>query len=108
MRDKPNKGQRYFPNNWRAIKDCPDKFFASITYEQFEDWKIYGYVIPDSVFAIVRIKDDKGKYSEKFYNTECGAKNCIAKCMTENKDITMVTMDGMYHLSPRPFDFNNE
>ena len=101
--------KKYFPNNWRAIKDTPDKFFPSMPYEQFEDWKVYGYQIPDSVFAIIRMKDTNGKYQEKFYNTERGAKNCITKCMIENKEIYMCTEEGMYHLKPDdlPTDFNN-
>ena len=48
--------KKYFPNNWRAIKDSPDKYFPSMPYEQFEDWKIYGYQIPASVFGLVRTK----------------------------------------------------
>ena len=109
MKKKPKRGQRYFPNNWRAIKECPDKFFASISYEDFEDMKIYGYIIPDSVFAIIRMKDEDGKYQEKFYNTERGARQCLSKCMKENKEITMCTMDGTYHLQPDnlPTDPNN-
>ena len=101
--------KKYFPNNWRAIKDTPSQFFMSMPYEQFEDWKIYGYQIPESVFAIIRMKDKDGKYEEKYYNTEYGAKNCITKCMKENKEIYMCTMDGMYHLKPDdlPTDFNN-
>ena len=46
MRRKPNKGQRYFPNSCEAIRNTPDKYFMSMPYEMFEDWKIYGYQIP--------------------------------------------------------------
>ena len=54
------------------------------------------------------MKDKDGKYSEKYYNTERGAKNCITKCMHENKEIYMCTMEGMYHLKPTDLlDFNN-
>ena len=78
-------------------------------YEQFEDWKVYGYQIPESVFAIIRMKDKEGKYEEKYYNTERGASNCINKCMKENKEIYMCTEEGMYHLKPDdlPTDFYN-
>ena len=110
MRKKHNKGQRYFPNSCEAIRNTPDKYFPSMPYEQFEDWKVYGYQIPESVFAIIRMKDKDGRYTEKYYNTENGAKNCITKCMHENKEIYMCTMEGMYHLKPSdlPLDFNNE
>jgi len=109
MKRKPNKGQRYFPNNCEAIRNTPEMYFPSMSYEQFEDSKIYNYQIPQSVFAIIRMKDSKGKYEEKYYNTERGASNCINKCMKENKEIYVCTDEGMYHLKPEdlPTDFNN-
>tara|TARA_B100001093_G_scaffold211210_1_gene202722 strand:+ start:1116 stop:1436 length:321 start_codon:yes stop_codon:yes gene_type:complete len=103
--------RKYFPNNWRAIKDTPDKFFTSIPYEQFEDWKIYGYMLPDSVFSLIRTKDMDGKVQEYFYNTPGHTKNRISKSIKENKEIYLCTMEGMYHLKPDellPTDFNNE
>ena len=103
--------RKYFPNNWRAIKDTPDKYFTSMPYELFEDWKIYGYVIPDSVFALIRTQDkDTGKVEEFFYNTEHHTRNRLKKAMSTSKEVYLCTMDGMYHLKPDnlPFDFNNE
>ena len=102
--------KKYFPNNWRAIKDTPDKYFMSMPYEQLEDWKIYGYVLPDSVFALVRTKDAKGKVEEFYYNTERGAKTRMTRAMNENKEMYVCTMEGMYFLKPNelPTDFNNQ
>ncbi len=101
--------KKYFPNNWRAIRDTPDKYFPPMPYEQFADWKIYGYAIPDSVYAIIRTSDDNGKVEEFFYNTEHHTRNRITKSIKENKEIYLCTMEGMYHLKPNdlPFDFNN-
>ena len=101
--------KKYFPNNWRAIKDTPDKFFVSMPYEQFKDWKIYGYDIPDSVYSIIRTMDDKGKVEEFYYCTPHHTKKRISKSIQENKEIYLCTMEGMYHLKPSdlPFDFNN-
>ena len=103
--------KKYFPNNWRAIKDSPDKYFPSMPYEQFEDWKIYGYQIPASVFGLVRTKDKDGKVEEFTYNTPYHCKKRISKSIKENKEIYLCTMEGMYHLMPDgllPIDFNNE
>ena len=102
--------KKYFPNNWRAIKDTPDKFFVSMPYEQFTDWKIYGYDIPDSVYSIIRTMDDKGKVEEFYYSTPHHTKKRISKSIKENKEIYLCTMEGMYHLKPNdlPFDFNNK
>ena len=109
MKNKPNKGNRYFPNNWRAVRDLPLEYLPTMEYEEFLELKVHGYVIPDSVYAVIRIKNnDTGKYVEKYYNTEHGARTCITRAMHENKDITMATMDGMYHLTPnKPLDWNN-
>ena len=103
--------KKYFPNNWRAIKDSPDKYFPSMPYEQFEDWKIYGYQIPASVFGLVRTKDKDGKVEEFTYSTPYHCKKRISKSIKENKEIYLCTMEGMYHLMPDellPIDFNNE
>tara|TARA_B000000609_G_C24165538_1_gene346644 strand:+ start:242 stop:556 length:315 start_codon:yes stop_codon:yes gene_type:complete len=102
--------RKYFPNNWRAIKDTPDKFFVSMPYEQFTDWKIYGYDIPDSVYSIIRTMDDKGKVEEFYYSTPHNTKKRISKSIKENKEIYLCTMEGMYHLKPEdlPIDFNNK
>ena len=101
--------KKYFPNNWRAIKDTPDKFFMSMPYEQFTDWKIHGYDIPDSVYSIIRTQDAEGKVEEFYYSTQHHTKNRISKSIKENKEIYLCTMEGMYHLKPNdlPFDFNN-
>ena len=103
--------KKYFPNNWRAIKDSPDKYFPSMPYEQFEDWKIYGYQIPASVFGLVRTMDKDGKVEEFTYNTLHNCKKRLSKSIKENKEIYLCTMEGMYHLMPDetlPIDFNNE
>ena len=101
--------RKYFPNNWRAIKDTPSKNFMSMPYDLFEDWKIYGYELPDSVFSIIRTTDDKGKVEEYFYNTPYHTKKRISRSIKENKEIYLCTMEGMYHLKPEdlPIDFNN-
>ena len=79
-------------------------------YEQFTDWKIYGYDIPDSVYSIIRTMDDKGKVEEFYYSTPHHTKKRISKSIKENKEIYLCTMEGMYHLKPEdlPIDFNNE
>ena len=102
--------KKYFPNSWQAVKDTPDHFFMSMPYDQFEDWKIYGYELPDSVYSLVRTKDElTGKVEEFFYNTEKGTKQRLKRAMKDNKQIYICTMEGMYHLKPDdlPLDFNN-
>ena len=101
--------RKYFHNNWQAIKDTPDKHFASMPYEQFEDWKIYGYVLPSTLFCLIRTKGKDGKIEEFAYSTERGSRFRLNKAMEEKKEVYVCTMEGMYHLKPDnlPLDFNN-
>ena len=99
--------RKYYPNNWEAIRGCPASYFPEMPYEDFEDWKIYGYVLPSSHFGIVRIEDlDKGTIEEFTYKTEYHTKQRLKKEMKGNKKVTIATMDGVYHLMPPPIDFN--
>ena len=63
-----SKKKKYFPNNWRAFKEQPDRFFLPIEYEEFVQWKINGWMLPSSVDCIIREEDIKtGVISEKVY-----------------------------------------
>ena len=48
-----------FPNNFEAYRAAPSKFFESIPFDEFMDWKMMGWEIPSSVAAIVREQDLK-------------------------------------------------
>lgn len=99
--------RKYYPNNWDAIRDCPASYFPEMPFEDFRDWKVFGYQIPSSHFGILRIEDlDKGIIEEYTYKTEYHAKQKMIKEMKGNKKVTLATMDGVYHLMPPPFDFN--
>lgn len=100
--------RKYYPNNWEAIRSCPASYFPEMLYEDFEDWKIYGYQLPSSHFGIVRIEDlDTGKIEEFTYKSQYHTKQKLKKEMKGNKKVTLATMEGVYHLMPNPFDFNN-
>ena len=102
------KKRKYYPNNWDAIKQCPPHYFPAMEYEDFRDWKIFGYQLPSSHYALVRIDDrDKGTIEEYTYKTEHHTKQRLMKEMKGNKHVTIATMDGVYHLLPNPLDFNN-
>lgn len=111
MERKPYKRNKYFPNNVRAIQDAPDNIFIPVPFDEFIKWKIHGYELPESVFCVMRIKDTKtGKIEERYYNTTYHANKRLCKCIKEGKEITMVSMDGVYHLKPEDIfiDFNND
>ena len=102
------KKRKYYPNNWDAIKQCPPNYFPAMEYEDFREWKVFGYQLPSSHYAVVRIDDrDKGTIVEYTYKTEHHTKQRLKKEMTGNKHVTVATMDGVYHLMPNPLDFNS-
>ena len=60
--------KKYFPNNWKAYSQSPDNFFIPLTYDEFERWKINGWMLPSSVDCIIREEDIKtGAITEKVY-----------------------------------------
>ena len=99
--------RKYFPNNWAAISKCPASYFPEMLYEDFEDWKIYGYQLPSSHFGIVRVEDmDTGKIEEHTYKSEYHTKQKLKREMKKNNTkVTLATMEGVYHLMPNPLDF---
>lgn len=103
--------RKYFPNNWRAIADSPDEFFPNLSYEEFESWKIHGYMIPDSVDSMMRITDPKtGRITEKIYSSHHHCRQRIKKAITNGEEFVLCTNEGLYHLKPNdlPLDFNNK
>jgi len=84
------------------IKDSPSKWFGTIDYEEFMDWKIAGWEIPSSVAAIIREKDlESGKITEYVYTTISGANKRANKIMKNSKaEFTVCTHDDLAHMYP--------
>ena len=81
----------YFPNNWKAYKESPDEFFIPITYKDFYNWKVMGWVLPSSVACVIREEKD-GKISEKIYSQSHSANNYLTKQMSNKKNNTIYTI----------------
>ena len=43
---------------------------------------------------------ETGKVKERYYNTEYHARRRVQRCMREAKELTVVTMDGVYNVYP--------
>ena len=87
----PNKKPKYFPNNWKAYKESPDEFFIPITYKDFYNWKVMGWVLPSSIACVIREEKD-GKISEKIYSQSQSANNYLTKQMSDKKNRTIYTI----------------
>ena len=86
-----NKRPKYFPNNWKAYKESPDEFFIPLTYKDFFNWKVMGWVLPSSVACVIREEKD-GKISEKIYSQSQSANNYLTKQMSNKKNKTVYTI----------------
>ena len=86
-----NKRPKYFPNNWKAYKDSPDEFFIPLTYKDFFNWKVMGWVLPSSVACVIREEKD-GKISEKIYSQSHAADKYLTKEMSDKKNTAIYTI----------------
>ena len=84
----------YFPNNWKAYKDSPDEFFIPLTYKDFFNWKVMGWVLPSSIACVIREEKD-GKISERIYSQSQSADKYLTKQMSDkNNNTTFTIVDG--------------
>jgi len=105
------KRKKYFPNNWKAIKDTPEDFFLPsdgqhLTYEEFMDWKIGGYQIKANITALIRTKNlETGKIKEYAYKYRHAALKKCRKLMVDGKtEITIVQQDAVHFIDPKLHD----
>ena len=87
----PNKRPKYFPNNWKAYKESPDNFFIPLTYKDFFNWKVMGWVLPSSIACVIREERD-GKISEKIYSQSAAADRYLTKQMSNKDNETIYTI----------------
>ena len=86
--------KKYFPNNWRAIKDAPDDVFSSpngpLTFDSFMEWRVHGYELPSSVACIIRVQDPTTKkVKEHVYSKPRSAIKFINRLMDEDKEFVI-------------------
>ena len=98
--------KKYFPNNWKNIKDAPEQFFLPLDYDEFMDWKINGWEIPSSVACIIREQNIKtGKVTEHVYSRLSNANKRATKIMKEGKaEFLVCTHDDIGHIYPKDLE----
>ena len=99
------KKQRYFHNNWRAIKDTPAELFGlpqgHLSFEEFMDWKVAGWELPSSVCCIIRETDTKTKkVKEHVYSKRSYAMKKIEDLMQAQKEFTIVDEYQVHQMYP--------
>ena len=91
-------GKPYYPNNWKKYKDAPDGVFYCPTFDEFHDWKLAGWELPDSVVCIIRA-EEKGKIKEYTYQKKHAAEQRVANLLDQGVSFTVVDCESIHHIS---------
>ena len=88
----------YFPNNWKKYKDAPEEVFQTLSFEEFHDWRVRSWDIPESVLCIIRVFNNKTcKVSEFVYKSGAHATKKLDKLMLDpHNEITICDEDEIH------------
>ena len=93
--------KRYFPNKWRAIRNAPVEAFEPIEFEDFMDWKMSGWQIPDEVLCIIREENpETGEIKEYTYKREHAAKKKTNEIMQAGNHFLICTSNELNVFKP--------
>ena len=87
------KKKPYFPNNIRELQRAPDHAFQTLTYEEFMDWKIGGWILPSSICCLIRAHKVDGTVKEYTYQKWSAAGKRIESLMTDETTIEVTVCD---------------
>ena len=104
------KKKKYFPNNWKRLKDVPASYFEPIEFDEFMDWKIGGYEIPSSVKCIIRETNlSTGKVKEYTYSRHGDAQNKIDDILKKGEsEFVVCDEDEIHYLYPKHLDDDDD
>ena len=94
--------KKYFPNNWKAIKDIPDDVFEPTDYEVIIDNLVTGWELKGSVDTILRATNIITKQvKEHTYIRPSSARKKLGQLCDEGVyEIIVIRADEMYHIFP--------
>ena len=98
----PMKKKKYYPNNWKAIKDAPDEAFAldegqPLSFEEFMLWKFGNWELDDDVNCIIRVHT-KRKVKEYVYSNKKWANKKIRELLVKGHEFTIAADDRLEHV----------
>ena len=91
----------YFPNNWKKFKDAPDDVFKPLSWEEFHEWRVSYWELPESVCCIIRCENkNTGKVTEYSYSRGSAATKRLHKLLEDpNNEITIADTDEIFLLT---------
>ena len=102
------KKKPYYPNNIKAIRDTPDECFEArdvdgnlipLTFEALMECKLYGWEFPNSIAAVIRETNPKGKVKEHVYSSRKWANKKIKQLLIKGHEFTIAADDELVHIS---------
>ena len=104
------KKKKYFPNNWKRLRDVPASFFEPIEFDEFMEWKIGGYEIPSSVKCIIRETNlSTGKVKEFTYSRHGDAQNKIDDILKKGEsEFVVCDEEEIHYLYPKHLDDDDD
>ena len=104
------KKKKYFPNNWKRLRDVPASYFEPIAYDEFMEWKIGGYEIPSSVSCIIRETNlSTGRVKEYTYSRHGDAQNKIDDILKKGEsEFVVCDEEEIHYLYPKHLDDDDD
>lgn len=88
-----NSKKPYFPNNWEYIAAAPAEVFKPLPFEEFVEWRVHGWQIPEEHLCVIRVHNTKtGKIKERSYK-QAKAANAFIKKIMQNPDNEITIAD---------------
>ena len=95
------KKKRYYPNKCAKLRAVPDEMFEPIEFDDFMEWKIAGWQIPNEVLCIIREEDPRsGKIKEFTYKREHAARKKTREIMDAGNHFVICTANNLEHMKP--------
>ena len=96
----------YFPNNWAKYAKAPAEMFQEISWEEFHDWRLCQWELPETVGCIIRCKNRKTHAVKEYVYQYMGpAGKCIEKLMQDpDNEITIADAEEIHLITCEPIE----
>ena len=75
--------KKRFTNNWKVYRDIPDDAFPTVPFDEFMEWRVFGWEILPTHCCIIRATSITGKVKEYSYKRTTAADRRLDKLMDD-------------------------
>ena len=107
-----SKKKPYFKNKVEAIRNAPDEAFRDfdgdlLSFDEFMDWKLGGYVLKPWVLCIIREQKPNGKIKEHVYQRKHAANKKIKQLVVSGHKFTLIDHEHCELVDPTFFEYDD-